>query len=587
MADRLSEESLVSVLDTGTNIDWAQDEPTGILAGYDLNAICENPAAAEIIPSIPAQSIYISLLRQGPADCLAVLPLLSADQVVRIFDYDTWRHDVPDLKRATRWLSLFAELGREELYKRYHDLDEEYQIALLYGKVVTYTDEDLDDLDDEVKDELHAMPCNTVFYRLLTNDQVEYECIQALIGAALEQNIGYAYMLLAYAENAIPNESSHQLTQFRLARMEEDGFVSYAESLEIFRAVDLETYLTKYRIARDARNSREQNLIPWDSTQKRNPFLNTLLQLTGVEGWGLDERFQVHQTLLYLVNSLCAVSKVEPDDIAAMNRLMQQAQALVSLGLEFLSGGDTDLGLSILKQEPAKDLFRVGLGLIDFVRNKMLTKLAEAGLPHADRLQKLLKQRKWGRILQTLDASVRDLIGFEQTEILKGLFNRFPMMPRISKQDDKKSGHLVRFDVIDSLASFGRFVAALDGVAGLLHLARHQAAVSLTVPLEKSLATCAVLAALGEPCAVRALTADEISQFSMLTDGDFNDFKFDFWTQVHDMLAPIFFEWSVSNGYTNPKDSLEHVIALFKDIVLGLELARTDEDNLKALVLTD
>ena len=590
MADRLSDESLLSALDAGhTHIAWLSHEQGGILGGYDLQKICADPAAAEIIPSIPAQTLYMSLMRQGLADNLAVLPHLSADQVIRFFDYDVWCDDKPTLRQAVRWLTLFREVDSAELLKRYRGLDEEYQIALLSGKVKTYTDEDLDHLDDALKDELHAMPCNTVFYQILTEDQREYECIQALIDAALEGDIGYAYMLLAYSEAAVPNETEDQLAQFRRARLEEDGFVTYDEGLALFHAVDLAFYIDKYSIVRAKSlegRLHETALAAGGDPLADAPFLTRLLDQAGKAGWSVDERYQVHQSLLYVVNGLCAAAKVEPDDLAGINRLMQQAQALVSLGIEFLSGGDMDLGLLLLQKEAAKNLFRVGLGLIDFTRNRMLERFVEARLPGAEHLKRLLALRKWGLILQYLDRSVRDLLGFELTAILRGLFNRFPVMPLMDGADAGKPDGGISFVVIDSLRSFSQFLALLDGISGLIHVARSHQVASLTEPLEKIVATQFLLFALEKSPGARVVEPAEIKLFAQIPEADLKAFAEEYWLLMHERLTPSFHEWSVSGGYANPGASIGRVIALAEDIVQGLLRSRHRETLLKSLVLS-
>ena len=587
MADRLSEESILSTLDAGhSSLSMIQEEEvSGILAGFDLSRITDDPAVAQIIPAIPPQSLYISLVRQGPADNLAVLPYLSADQVVRLFDYDVWFDDKPQFDRALRWLSLFREIGPEELYRRYRELDEEYQIALLYGKVRTFTDEQLDQLDEALKDELHAMPCHTVFYQILSSDQAEVECINALIDAALQEDIGYAYMLLAHSENALSGEVEQLLTQFRTARLEEDGFVSYNESLAIFARVNLPEVLNKYRLAPSrAKAEAATTALVKSSTARHEPFLSYLLRLAGDQGWSVDERYQVQQSLLYLVNGLCAAGRIKPDDLNGMERLMKQAQALVSLGLEFLSGGDADLGLVILRQETAKDLFGAGLGLIDFARDKVLKRLAEAGLVGCETLQKLQAQRKWGLILHIMNTSVREVLGFEITAILKGLFNRFPVMPVLTGG----TGDLQTptFTVIDSPAALARFFALLDGISGLIYLTQTYAERSLAEPIERTLATSFVLAALGKPSAARELNAEELEAFSDLSDDELAVQAEDFWISLHDLLTRDFCAWSVSSGYAAPGDAIDHVISLYRQIVQGLPSARACAGALKPLVLS-
>ena len=55
-----------------------------------------------------------------------------------------------------------------------------------------------------------------------------------------------------------------------------------------------------------------------------------------------------------------------------MNRVLEQCKALVGLGLDYLSQGDLDFALQILKEEYPQTLFKAGLALVDDLREDFI-----------------------------------------------------------------------------------------------------------------------------------------------------------------------------------------------------------------------
>jgi hypothetical protein len=252
MASRLSEETLTAVLDSGQQglaiqADRALDSLAPLAVDLDALLAADDPAAA--VQAVPAQALYLALRQRGPEDCLEVLPLLSADQVARVFDYDVWSEDRLEPLRAARWLNLFKEGGQEELYRRFRDLDEEYQVALLSPLIELYDEEDYERMTQTEQDALNRLPCGTLFYRVKSEDPRLEEFVSAVVEAALAGDMNYAYSLLSHAAYAPPNEAEGLLSQFRRARLEEDGFVTFEESLAAFQPVDSEALKRRWDFA--------------------------------------------------------------------------------------------------------------------------------------------------------------------------------------------------------------------------------------------------------------------------------------------------------------------------------------------------
>jgi hypothetical protein len=473
MASRLSEETLsgdlAGIMDAGHQglvIESERRVPMLQPATVDLDALllAEDPEAA--VQAVPTQQIFQALLAKGPEDCIELLPLLSEEQVVRLLDYDAWRQDALEPRRAVRWLSLFKEVSDEEFYRRFRDLDEEYQLALL-GPMIDLVDEDqYEKLGTQDQDALHRLPCGTLYYRIKTEDPVLVEFVTSLVEATMASDISYAYAMLAHAAFMPPHESEAQISQFRRARLTEDGFVSYQESLAAFRPIELKPLEQRWLLQQASGVPGVEDLVQKQTGDAL--FLEQVLKRTAQSDQ--DGNIDLWQRLLFLANSLCAAAQVEPDDLNGVRLLMNHAQALVSLGLEHLASGDVTLAAMILKQEHPQTLFRVGLTLVRKLADAMLEQCEKHGLPGVDDMRRQLRLDKCGALLLQIDQQLLPILGFAKAETLKGACNRLPVRPLQFRVDGRGASAVV-FTPVNSMASLMTLASQLDAIAGLMAVA--------------------------------------------------------------------------------------------------------------------
>lgn len=457
MDNRFADFAIVAGLDAGhQNLPWDPGQASGLLAGVDLKSIMRDPQAAEIIPLLPVQALYYALKRQGFEESLDVLALLSQDQVTRMVDYDVWSHDELVPQKLFRFLKPFGEVSKELLYERFSSLDEEYQLAALQGMLRVYEAESVMDLTDELQERVRAMPCGTVFYEVISDNEEDIEFVDALMDACKESQLSYAYALLGYASYMPPAEQELQIIQFRKARLEEDGFVSFEDSQDLFVPFDIEALRAKW----SSGDGEHKNLSLASQGDPNLSFLDRVLELARIQGTDIDELYRLHQAFLYLANALCAAARVEPDDASGIHRLFEQAKALVSLGLEYLARGQVEKGALILRGEAAKMLFKVGISLVDGLRQEVVQRLSRLRLPGSEALERAYLRGQWGKILLDIERNWTERVGLEASEILKGLFNRFPMYP-VQEAEGK-----ILFRPIDGLDAFQELEVSLATILG-------------------------------------------------------------------------------------------------------------------------
>lgn len=405
----------------------------------------------------------MSLRRQGFEESLEVLPLLSQDQVTRIADFDLWKGDNLDRSRAIELLSYFALVSPKELYRRYAYLDEEYQIAILANVLEVVTIEEYEKFTNELQDSYQAMPCNQVFYRVKDpSDKKMAEFVDKLVSASCEHNLRYAYALLAYTAHAVPNEAEADIARFRSARLEEEGFVTFEESQQVFSRIDQKKLLNEMTV--NQRQGASGSELPVANHNLSGPYLNHAFDYLQQASWSIEDQYDLHVQLLYLANSLTTAAGVEPDDTYGISRVLEQCQALVGLGLEYLSQGDLSASAIILSKTHPKTLFQCGLGLVFDLRDAVVAAITRNKRGPYKELAQLYAGNKWGAIAYLFENRYQEVYGFELTETLKGLFNRFPMVLVSTAEDSKR----LQFSPLYSYAYFQKLMQQTQQILKLV-----------------------------------------------------------------------------------------------------------------------
>lgn len=574
MASRLSEESLRSVYDAGTQSLLIQnDHAFALLAPsvVDLDKLVEAEDPELEVQSVPAQRLYDAIMQRGPEDCLEVLRLVSREQVVKIFDYDTWREDQLVPLKAIQWLSLFKELGPEQLYQRFRELDEEYQLALLGPLVEMFDEDEYEKLSHDAQDQLHRLPCGTQFYRIKSEDPRIVVFVEDLVEATLQNDIAYAYSLIAHAAYIPPNEQHAEIARFRRARIEEDGFVSYEESLETFRPLALDELRARYAAGGEARPD-----LVVAPRRGEGPFLLAAVQ-AATRTWSQDQIAALTHGFVFLANTLSAAAKVETDDAAGVRRILQHAQALAGLGLEHLSGGDTTLAVAILAAEHPKTLFRAGLTLVLRLTEATLAELETARVPGAAQARKLLALDRRGALLLLIEREMLEPLGFERVELLKGLCNRFPVFPAATVTESSSTAPRIVFKPLAALADLAELASRLDGLSGLLHLSRlaKEGDTTPVANLDRQLATALARVLIGGEFRDQPLTRKEKEALTALPAEAAQAISGDFLAGVEGTLRAGPSSWRVSAAVGIATASpVEAVVAEWADVMLRLAAAR-------------
>ena len=167
---------------------------------------------------------------------------------------------------------------------------------------------------------------------------------------------------------------------------------------------------------------------------------------------------------------MCAASDVETDDVSGLKKIMGHAYGTVSFALEYIVGGDVDQGVVAITNEYPKKLFQVGLGLMEDVRQRFLQSLENTRSIDSKQIREDLSLQRFGVVLHSLEKSLLGSIGLEQTEVIKCLYNRYPLYPKYHEDMDQVSR--LYFAPITSVVHFYQLVDQLNIVADSMGIDR-------------------------------------------------------------------------------------------------------------------
>ncbi len=498
MASRLSDESLLSSYDRGlasfnwqaANLPSPMDEERGARALLD--GLLSTEDAAPQIQALDPSLIRHIILTAGIEDHLDVLPLLSQEQVTHIMDFEGWDADHLSPSGAARWLQLHKQAKPEELFRRFRELEEEFQMGLLGPLVETFDLDAYEKMGDAEQDALLRLPCDEVFYKIKSQDPEVRQFVEELVGQALTQDIEYAYSMLAHASYLPPSEQESLALRFRSARLEEDGFVSPEDASRLFLATAGEDAILRWtgsnvaqlvdRLICSATGSNAGSNTSLSestsiSTSVKSPHATMTLE-AALAGSDPEASGSLAVSLSHLANTLAVATGLDADNRQGLRLVLAHTKGYCNLGLELLAtaGGKPGTPLFIetatrvvSKEHPAT-LFKTSIAALDEVRRRTLDMLELAGILRpeiAQRIGRLLFSRKYGMIMTTLDFEALPTIGLEATEILKGLFNRFPLCPTTDLAGERMTFKPV-YDLA-TLADLLRWTEQLKNISPTVH----------------------------------------------------------------------------------------------------------------------
>ncbi len=402
--------------------------PAPKFAPEDLQRVVDEPLslerlddAPELIAALPVQG-FVTVARklrdEQRLDLL--LPHASPEQIVGIFDLDSWEQDRLAVVRAREWLDRIAEAYREasaprgQLVDLLHQTDVE--IWVLANAAATAI-ADLEPGDDEQRMQvledmatLQVWETPDGFHIVgVPNDEFGSMALRVL-EAVYDDSMVEGRKLVSAIKWSTYSELEDDLLRWRRGRLADLGFPEWEEAMKLFVPLAHDTVM-----GRDGSEPERKRSPFGPSGPSRPPLAETLLGLApSLRSEGKDLLRRVMEVLsereydlrlrefLLLANELMAAQRFEPGDEALQTRAVDQARATLNLACELLVAREapedpegfiaeriTSVGL--------RKLFRYGYGPLHKLRKAALA-LHKGGQVSLREVGSLL-DRPWGPAL--------------------------------------------------------------------------------------------------------------------------------------------------------------------------------------------
>ena len=369
----------------------------------DVLKLVYHPLAAQIIPTIPGQVIYQTILDVGKQDSLELISLLSPEQKQDIADLDCWNKDEFLSENFLSWLELYLEIGPKYLIKALKDLDYE-QVSLFFCSIMTvYIEADFEDPDKNFHpDEDKCFLTHDRRYQIevITDKEEELSFIKKMVNVLYQEDFDYTVKFLDEVRFALKSSLEELSYRFKDARTSEKGFSPFYEATKIFSPVKpdkLKTQLTK-----NFQTIKSQKVVPGTSLKvHEGPIKNFFLMALRDEQISDNKFLEIQNDFLALVNTVASAKQISPADVKNIQMESNFAQNMVSLSLDYLITDDKsqqkhfDLLSTFVKSVHPLELFKLGYSLIYNNKKKFVQFIKKADIFAEGQLNLLLTEEEY------------------------------------------------------------------------------------------------------------------------------------------------------------------------------------------------
>lgn len=428
----------------------------------------------------PSALYYFMVINPGHPLSLNILRNLSSDQFVRILDMDAWVDDRLDIAQVLHWLKLHHKLegGELQAYERFRQLEEEVQIGLLQPYIRGYTPEEYESFPVEIQDRMYVFPGQAYYYDILCEDQKLREEIYQLVCNIQHHHMEFALSLIAHINFSVPHEAEYTALRFREARLDELGFYAHhtarkstcvltqfeRENLErkvrgmqyvyenssVMSGDSIEASLKEKHVQEKiAGIVAASTLIDLESDASQSLFLTQIIRMfvqSEVDTSSVKQRMQdLIGDWKNCAMTLLSAAGYSSSDYGQLKMFWEHMLSSISLSLETLSCGNLVYGLEIWNALSTKECLRHAKTVIMDIKLLIAQQLVREQILPASVLS-LVRAENYGVLLEVMDTHLTDILGYEDTQRIKGFFNRIPLFQQRVEYSVSKQGDVIQRD---------------------------------------------------------------------------------------------------------------------------------------------
>ncbi|MFZ2444999.1 MAG: DUF6178 family protein [Syntrophobacteraceae bacterium] len=328
-----------------------------------MEIILERADAEAVVAALDANDFFFTVQEIGPDDCLPLLGLARQDQVDHLFDLEWWRKDAVEPAKALIWLDRLGRASTPKLLEWLYHADFELLIALFKQWVtVAVAPEDIDLI--EARESLPAHTLDDVYFWESRYPQYD-DLIAHLLTLVYEVNYSFFKELINHVLLAPTVEIEELAYMFHKSRLMDNAIPDYYDALEIYRAI------------KPGEIAQKPSSLPEPGEHSPPSFALALVSDSDLLGRVLREvdnpetAEMLQFEMAALANKVIVADLLAPDSADSLRGAVEKALAHVNLGLELISGGDTEKAAETVRNVFFEHLFRLAHAEIGKIRGRL------------------------------------------------------------------------------------------------------------------------------------------------------------------------------------------------------------------------
>lgn len=436
---------------------WAEEEPAKVLERFPKLTLAEqigvwlfapgrlrqdlvlsSPLAAELVPMLPDQEVYITLKEIGLEDAIPMIALMSREQLHYVNDLEVWEKERFEVRSFLKLLKIIHHCGEDKLAQWLNDVDPELLVLLLknYGQVTKYdiTRDPIEDTDEQTYITFDG------YYRYHPKSQEFAPLLAPVLRILKTCNPERFGMVMESVYKEMPAEVEDEALRFRSSRLSEKGMPDFENACEIYRRLTDERFM-------ECVGEASTRLQPATTTPPLYPirwlpaesFFREVLQRLGDH----PATDRLRSELASLGNKVLVADGLEVTHVESLKAALRKVAGTLTLALEYLEGSDVEKAASWLTRTWLHHLFRLGHSQVLKLAERARRIRDRCGFPWIDRFHCLADSP------------------FEET--LRGLLKPRPLFFHGQGEDDP---HAFRdFACLEDLRIASERMAAIEAMA--------------------------------------------------------------------------------------------------------------------------
>ncbi len=326
--------------------------------------ILDRPDAEGYVQSVDPQLLF-RLIRQADWDeARELVPLASPWQVQVFSDLDAWKKDRFNPSKLVPWMQALVDLAPDQKLRTVvRDLDPEIPAMLFKdGLLVGVPDED-GDPPVEFMNLNYERSLDGQYFLVFPEDEEKAALLRSLLDRLFDVDRVMAWTLLEAARWELMSQMEEEALRWRSSRLEEFGFVSRDEALEVYAYLDpveLRERIDSSDFDEKLLNRVKRTNLPVLASGPTSGFF----LYEAMESIAEPETAErVLSEFVSVQNRALLADGIEPGQLEEAREVARRTLGYASLGLDFLSRSDLKAAAELLERVPLRQVFRAGFSL--------------------------------------------------------------------------------------------------------------------------------------------------------------------------------------------------------------------------------